>query len=138
MASFDQDEFLHLSLYNQMQVTQEGEVGVEEGEGEGVNFASRLEVLHVLMAHEEIPKGVEVEDIGKGKNVVGVVEGLGNQMKTLLALCKQLSSFHEMCLMLGLCSGLFGELQFADHWCQKILDWFCFLLLGASLMKTPP
>ena len=55
-------------------------MGVEEGEGEGVNFASRLEVLHVLMAHEEIPKGVEVEDIGKGKNAVEVVEGLGNQM----------------------------------------------------------
>lgn len=38
-------QVLCLSLYHHIQVTQEGEVGVEvvREEGEGVNFASKLE-----------------------------------------------------------------------------------------------
>lgn len=89
-------------------------VGEEE---EGANFASRLEVLHVLMVPEEIPKGVEVEDIGMDENTVGVVVGSGNQMQNLAALCKKRCSLHVTCLLVVLCNGLFGELLFADWGC---------------------
>ena len=74
--------FLHLSPHCHVQATQWGEVGVgeeEEGEGE-VNFASILEVLHGLMALEEIPKGVEVEVVGMDTCAVGVVVWWGNHM----------------------------------------------------------
>lgn len=58
----------------------------------------------MLMAPEEIPKGVgvEVEDIGMDENAVGVVEGLGSQQRNLMALCKEWSTLHVMSLMLVL------------------------------------
>lgn len=94
------------SLYLDKQVTLQGEgkgKGEVEvvGEGEeGANFVSRLEVLHVQRVPKVIPMGVVEGDTRMDENVVGVVEGLGNQMWNLTALYKVCHLLHVMCLLM--------------------------------------
>ena len=94
----------------------------------------------MLMAPEEIPKGVgvEVEDSGMDEDAEGVVEGLGSQQRNLMAWCKGWSILHVKFLMVVLCNDLFGELQIDVHGYQKMTPAFsCFPLVGCSSMKAP-
>ena len=72
----------------------------EEEEEEGGNFVSRLEVLHVLMAHGVIPMGVGEGDIGMDEHAEGVEEGLGNPMWNLMTLSTLSNLFHLISLLM--------------------------------------
>ena len=94
----------------------------------------------MLLAPEEIPKGVgvEVEDTGMDEDAEGVVEGLGSQQRNMMAWCKGWSILHVECLTVVLCNDLFVELQIVVHGYQKMTPGFsCFPLVVCSSMKTP-
>ena len=94
----------------------------------------------MLLAPEEIPKGVgvEVEDTGMDEDAEGAVEGLGSRQRNTMAWCKGWSILHVKCPTVVLCNDLFVELQIVVHGYQKMTPGFsCFPLVGCSSMKTP-
>ena len=110
-------------------MSQWGEV---EGEGEGVNFVSMMEVLHGLMVLWEIPKGVEVEGIDKNMNAVGVVVGLDNHKVSLNAQC-----YNVVTLKMVLWYRLVDQLLNAVCGSQQIIEKkIGFLLLRVSSLKS--